>query len=344
MILTLWRLLTLQIDYRLAQDDTELRKICDQARYDDNIEPARKALKATSDDYDRRARYVQVLAESTVKGSGPKPDPQTGQIDTGETWVDQWAVRCPDDPDAQLVRAGSLRERAWKIRGGHWASTVRPEQWAEFGRLLRLAERALDLASHLAPEDPTPWAHRLRIMIDRSAPREDLDEVWAELIRRDPWNRDGHVSQLTSHCRKWGGSHEAMFDFARSVAATAPPGSPLHLLPVRAACEWALWEQDREYSGTAEEIDQRWRLDPTMQSDLDSALHRWFHQPASRHGEWLADVNFLAYGLARTGRDADAAPVFASIGRYMAPVPWAWWDDKNSTSAFFRARRRARRA
>ncbi|WP_223874562.1 DUF4034 domain-containing protein [Salinispora fenicalii] len=156
MILTLWRLLTLQIDYRLAQDDTELRKICDQARYDDNIEPARKALKATSGDYDRRARYVRVLAESTVRGSGPKPDPQTGQIDTGGTWADQWAARCPDDPDAQLVRAGSLRERAWEIRGGHWASTVRPEQWAEFDRLLPLAEQAINLASHLAPRTRGP--------------------------------------------------------------------------------------------------------------------------------------------------------------------------------------------
>lgn len=57
-------------------------------------------------------------------------------------------------------------------------------------------------------------------------------------------------------------------------------------------------------------------------------LSRWFHQPATRHADWLNDANVLAYGLARTGRDADAdaAPVFASIGRYM------------------QARRRARRA
>ena len=46
----------------------------------------------------------------------------------------------------------------------------------------------------------------------------------------------------------------------------------------------------------------------------------------------------------RTGRDAEAVPVFASIGRYMTDVPWAWWGDERHDAVFLRARRRARRA
>ncbi|MEQ4300374.1 hypothetical protein ABNF97_03080 [Plantactinospora sp. B6F1] len=139
--------------------------------------------------------------------------------------------------------------RAWEVRGGDWAATVRPEQWAEFNPLLHLAGQANDLALRLAPEGPTPWANRLRLMINQSAPREDVEETWRQLTRRDPWHREGHVLKLTYHCRKWSGSHEALFGFARSVAAAAPAGSPLHVLPVRAASEWALWEQERGSPG-----------------------------------------------------------------------------------------------
>ncbi len=345
MISTVWLLLTRQIDANPAQDDRLLREACQEARYGSDIGPARRAVAATRGDYDRRARYVRVLAESTAGGLGSRIDRTTGRVDTEAAWADRWAAGSPTDPDAQLVRAHSLVARAWEVRGGGWAATVRPEQWAEFHRLLHLAEQVNALAVRLAPEDPTPLTTRLRIMIAKSAAPEDVESTWQELIRRDPWHRDGHALQLTYRCRKWSGTHEEMFGFARSVAAAAPEGSPLHVLPVRAAAEWALWEQKRVSPGrTADEIGARWRQDPVMQSDLDNALSRWFHQPAARHADWLEDVNFLAYGLARSGRDADAAPVFASIGRYVTGVPWGWWGDGRGATPFIRARRRARRA
>lgn len=72
------------------------------------------------------------------------------------------------------------------------------------------------------------------------------------------------------------------------------------------------------------------------------------HYDRDLHGDkatWSwQDANFLAYGLARTGRDADAAQVFASIGRYMTSVPWSWWGRVHGDTAFIRARRRARHA
>ena len=344
MITTVWRLLTRQIDTNPAQDDAALREACTQARYGTDDGPARQMVIGSRSDYDRRARYVRVMAESTAGGLGSRIDRSTGRVDTEAAWTDRWAARCPTDPDAQLVRARSLMERAWEVRGGGWASGVRPEQWAEFRRLLQLAGEANDRAMQLAPQDPTPWVNRLHLMIDRSASREDVEETWRELTRRDPWHRDGHQLMLTYLCRKWSGSHEQMFSFARSVAAAAPVGSPLHVLPVRAAAEWALWEQERESPRrTAAEIGELWRQDPVMQSDLDNALARWFRQPANRHADWLHDVNFLAYGLARSGRDADAAPVFASIGKYVTSIPWSWYGHERGDVFFIRARRRARR-
>jgi hypothetical protein len=343
-ISTVWRVLTNQIDVAEAQDDAALREACKQARQGFD-EPARHAVARTRDDYDLRARYVHALAESTTGVLGSPIDRTTGRADTSANWTDRWAAHCPADPDAQLVRAGSLIARAWEVRGSGWASTVGPEQWAEFHRLLHLAEQVNNLAIQLAPADPTPWVNRLQLQIGYSAPRDDVEQTWRQLILRDPWHQPGHVLKLTYHCRKWSGSHDEMFAFARSVVAGAPDGSPLHVLPVRAAAEWALWEGDRvSPKPLADEIGERWRQDPAMQAELDSALSRWFCRPATRHGAWLDDANFLAYGLARTGRDADAAPVFAAIGKYMTLVPWNWWDDARADVNFVRARRRARRA
>ena len=196
MITTVWRLLTRQIDTNPAQDDAALREACTQARYGGDAGPARRIVAGSRDNYDRRARYVRVLAESTIGGLGSRIDRTTGRVDTEATWTDRWAARCPTDPDAQLVRAQSLLARAWDVRGGGWAATVRPEQWAEFNRLLHLAHQVNDLALRLAPEDPTPWANRLRLMIDQSAPRKDVEETWRELTRRDPWHRE-----VTQSCR-----------------------------------------------------------------------------------------------------------------------------------------------
>lgn len=344
MISTVWRVLTNQIDIAEAQDDAALREACKQARQGFD-ELARQAVARTRDDYDRRARYVQVLAQSTTGGFESPIDRTTGQADTSAHWTDRWAAHCPTDPDAQLVRARSLIARAWEVRGSDWASSVRPEQWAEFHRLLHLAEQVNDLATQLAPADPTPWVNRLQMQIGYSAPRDDVEQTWRQLTYRDPGHQGGHVLKLTYHCRKWSGSHDEMLGFARSVVAAAPVGSPLHVLPVRAAAEWALWEEERvSPKRPADEIGERWRQDSAMQADLDSALSRWFHQPAARHSAWLDDANFLAYGLARTGRDADAAPVFAAIGKYMTVLPWNWWGDARADINFVRARRRARRA
>ncbi len=345
MISTLWRLISRQIDTNPAQDDAALREACLQARHGSDDTQARRAVAGTRGDHDRRARYVRVLAESTAGGLGTRVDRATGRVDTAATWADRWAAGSPGDPDAQLVRARSLMARAWEVRGGGWAAEVRAGQATEFDRLLHLAAQANDLALRLAPEDPTPWVNRLHLLIDQPGTGEETDETWRELTRRDPWHREGHGLMLTYLCRKWHGSHEQMFGFARSVAAAAPAGSPLHVLPVRAAAEWALWEQERASSAlTADEAGQRWREDPAMRADLDNAMSRWFDRPASRHADWLLDANFLAYGLARAGRDREAAPVFASIGRYVTVVPWSWWGDGRGDACFIRARRRARRA
>src|SRR6185436_114566 len=70
-----------------------------------------------------------------------------------------------------------------------------------------------------------------------NAPREEALERLAELRRRDAHHAYGHHMMLVFLCEKWHGSHEEMFDFARSASGQAPDGSRLHALIANAHLE-----------------------------------------------------------------------------------------------------------
>lgn len=337
----------IDLDLHLAQDDPALRAAWDAARGGD-WRPARDLMATTRSDFDRRARYVWVLAESVTAepGAGVKSDPnrEVGAVDTTAAWTDRWAAAEPENADAVLLRARSLITRAWEVRGGSWASFVGPDAAAEFHRLLLLALPVGDKAAMLAPEDPTPWAQRLLLATALGASRADFERTWSEVIAREPLHREAHNFRLMYLCLKWRGSHEEMFAFARAAAAAAPFGSPLHVLPLHAAAEWAMWEFGREGSfRNILKVTDVLRSGPEFHADLDNALNRWFATAPGHHAMWYHDLNYLAYALVKANRHADAKAVFEAIGPYMENIPWVWMEPGNPEKGFRGARRRALR-
>ncbi|MBB2948255.1 hypothetical protein FB565_008038 [Actinoplanes lutulentus] len=304
------------VDVNPAQDDVELRQAAGKACGGD-WGPARDLLTALRHDYDRRARVVQVLAESTAGDGQP-------------AWPDRWAGADPVNPDALLVRARSLIVRGRRTGGD------------EFHRLLRKAVLLGDEAAVLAPDDPTPWAQRLTLMTVLGADGDTFEHGWAELTARDPWHREGHGCKLTYLCRRWRGSHERMFAFAREIAHAAPAGSPLRVLPLHAADEWALWETHHGADGgtmrQALSVIHTQREDPRFHAEVRAALELWFARPAYRHGLWFHDLNRLAHALHRAGQHQQARPVFAAIGAYFEDGPWSY---AGGEPAFQQARRKA---
>lgn len=335
-------------DLHYAQDDSGLRAACDAARSGDWA-PARDLMVATRTDPDRRARYVWVLATSATDDPWGAQRNTALPVDVTVAWPDLWAEADPNNPDAVLVRARSLVTRGWEVRGGGWGSTVGDAAAEEFRRLLLLALSVNSQAAALAPDDPTPWAQRLLMLTALSAPREEFDRSWAEVVARDPLHREAHEFKLMYLCEKWHGSHEQMFTFAREAAAAAPAGSPLVVLPLQANAEWVMLEHSRimKLPSAAAQIKAFANFDEgyggeRFQSELDAALQRWFAQPARKHGMWYDDLNSLAYGLARGNRLRDAKPVFEAIGPYMSELPWAWWEG-DAQKTFLKQRRKSLR-
>jgi hypothetical protein len=317
------------IDIHPAQDDAALRATCESVRNGDWT-AARDLMAATRADLDLRARRSWVLSE-TVTGvswarSGAIPINANGQVDTTATWVDRWAAEEPTNPDAMLVRARSMIGRGWAVRGSGWASSVSRAAFHEFHRLLLMAIPLCHEAARLFPEDPTPWGQLMMIASPLGVDRANVERCWAEVTARSPFHREAHAIRLMYLCKKWRGSHEEMFAFAREAAATAPPGSPLHALPLQANAEWARWELTREPMHAHQTVYETWLNDSRFQAELDGALNRWFAVADGKHGLWYTDLNYLAYALNRAQRYDDARPVFEAIGPYFETLPWAWGD------------------
>ncbi|BBH69566.1 hypothetical protein ACTI_62510 [Actinoplanes sp. OR16] len=283
------------VDSDPAGDDVPLRQAVTRSR-DGDWEPARDLLAASRHDYDRRAHLIAVIAASTAR-------------DGDTAWPDVWAGVEPRNPDALLLHARSLIAR---------------------DRRLPAALTLTEQAANLAPDDPTPWSQRLLLMTALGADRATRDAGWHQVIARDPWHREAHGHRLTHLCRRTTGAttHDDMFAFTHETASAAPTGSPLLVLPLAAANEWALWETHHgDGAGTmnrALQVIRAQRGNPGFHAAVETAYTGWFQQPATRHALWHHDLNLLAQALHRAEQHTRARPVFDAIGPYFDPEPWRY--------------------
>jgi hypothetical protein len=119
------------------------------------------------------------------------------------------------------------------------------------------------------------------------------------------------VQQL---CPKWGGSAEAVLEFARGCVKEAPLGSLNGAVLADAHIELA-----RDEGGFEAVYLRR----PEVTFDLISALDRSVDHPYFRpvHG-WVVARNSFAYALSGASQFVRAGRQFAEIGRRIAAVPW----------------------
>lgn len=158
----------------------------------------------------------------------------------------RWRVgRAGDDPgtaaDARALLGQALVARGWEVRTADRAQNVSQDQWRRFGILLREADEVLTGALEARPYHPAAASARLRVALGvgpESA--DDLRERFAIATHDRATLYPAHWLMLSIQCRKWYGSDEAMFGFARDVAASAPPGDPVSAMLPLAHIEFRL--------------------------------------------------------------------------------------------------------
>ncbi len=234
--------------------------------------------------------------------------------------VEAWART---EPSARSLSAlGGIYVRdAWAIRSSRRASDVDPSSWRGFLSKLEQAETLLRWTAATWRTAPDPWPHLITTSRGLEMGLPEMRARFAHLHERAPFHPYGCASMLQGLCKKWAGSHEAMFEFARWIDQYAPADSPAReALPV-AHIEFLLSDDDlqpRTYFSA-----------PNVAQELAGAAERYLAALASETPpSSFIVLNAYVIGVvpvdARSARIADE--LFRRIGDRVTEFPWHRWD------------------
>ncbi|MGE7389374.1 hypothetical protein ACQKM2_28270 [Streptomyces sp. NPDC004126] len=267
-------------------------------------------------------------------------------VAAGSDVVQAWRSEQPTSMAATVMHTRVAVERAVRAhRAGHPRTH---ELWQE-------AWQSCRTTAGLSPGDPVPWVCLLALALLDEERRMDEHRLpppgpmlppgpWgilAQADERDPHNREAYHRMLQFvHAGAPGPrpSSEAV-NFARWAVAAAPPGSPVHLLPL-----YVHVERYRREGGQERALDLHWVAEDAIR-DAVHALDAWFAYAEPAQASPL-DLNHLAHALWGAHRFEDAARVFDAMGGYWTTLPWAQRtrdpaDPALAEEVFLRARSRS---
>lgn len=233
-------------------------------------------------------------------------------------WIGEWLRGDESSAAAHLIAGRHAIYWAWQARGSGAASAVEDESWRLFFGRLNMAEMLLKRAAELDPGDPTPWAFMVISARGLQTEKTEKRVRFEEAIKRAPHHRVAHSQMLQNLCKKWGGSHEAMFDFARAAAAKAPPDCALHTLIAEAHIErWLADDEATTRPGA------NYFTTPAVRNEIARAANAYFHGPAfTATIDSVRNRNYFAFCLWLAGEREAAAEQFRAIGGWVSEYPW----------------------
>lgn len=280
---------------------------------DTDLLSVQQLLRETGEDWDRRAHRLSVL-------SGPA-------FSVARHWHD----RRPRDPDALVLRAWS--QWTWLRRAAADPS------WSAGASLIDV-RGTLDLctlAAGLRPYDPMPWVIRLGLLRLDGQPRSALLPTWSEVRSRDPWNRAACLEALGYLSPAEQGSLTDLLAFVDSMRAEMPSDAPAISLPLTAGV--LLYHRRLGQVGLVSQLEaSRYWSQPDAVRTLDRSLEELLSPGFLGTAAALADLNLLAYALAKADRLQDAGRVFVKLDGIV--TSWPWGRDGDPVEAFTQWQRR----
>jgi hypothetical protein len=220
-----------------------------------------------------------------------------------------------------LVRGAHGVLWAWEARGSGKADTVNEAGFDTFHQRLMQAREDLMRASRLEEADATPWVYLLITIRGLEEGIEAGLACFQQLRQRHRWSVYGHIQMLQLLTEKWGGSHQAMFEFARAASDAAPVGSLVHRVIADAHAErWLYlrnWEQDRK--GAAGYFRRG-----DVKREIEQAARQSIWAPSfmpSRRA--VIDRNMFAFCFTMMDEFKAARREFDAIGPIVTSSPWA---------------------
>ncbi len=254
-----------------------------------------------------------------------------------QDWIGEWVDAEPRSTLPLLVRGSHAVFWAWEARTGARAENVSQDQFKEFWRRLRFAENNLDEVVERDAEDTTARTFLVISARGRQVDAAEADRRFADVVARHPHHRIAHEQMLQYRCRKWFGSHEQMFEFARETVAKAPAGSLLGNLIVAAHIERWLDLPSDESVGFLE--------DEAVRAEFNAAADLSVRHPAYRKRPgWPSAHNTFAMGFCLADDLPSAAEQFEVIGDQVTEWPWQYINSDDPVQQFTAWREDARAA
>lgn len=252
------------------------------------------------------------------------------------SWQAAWLQAEAHDPDALLVAGAHMIRHAWHARSGATIDQVSADRYAVFHSRLLQAEHLLARAASLAPGDPTVLAEQLVTARGLQLPADEAQRRFDAMIAIAPRHYSGHQAMLQIKCEKWGGSHEAMFAFAREAVARGGPGSGLAALAVSAHVERMVYMGMDERDPLAVTIrPERYFLQADVAAEVAAAAQASVLLPSFIiTKQAVHQRNIIACALWRVGSFSAAGHLLRQLGnKSFTASPWQFFDDAGPQEA-----------
>ncbi|SER04453.1 hypothetical protein SAMN05216188_107183 [Lentzea xinjiangensis] len=308
-------------DVDLAFDDDELLHAL-HALADGDLTPALGFLTATRDQPYRRELALDAFAYA---GSPVLPHLLAA------TEAD------PDNVQLLLLLGSAQVAVGWQARGARYADHTTDEQWAGLRDSTQQARRTLLRAAELDPDDVAPWAMLMAVALGAPLATREPADIYEEVHKRVPDLVNATLRRLQSTAKKWYGSEEEMFAFARTGIADLPDGHPLLAMIAVAHIEKHL----ENYRTGGNKLKRLWRALTYLgkqRDEVNAASDRLLAGADDHpHSRWGHQIFATYYLEADKEQDRDR---FAQHMRRSGPLPmrWPWSYFGNHEKQFAKAR------
>ncbi|SHM57570.1 hypothetical protein [Cryptosporangium aurantiacum] len=233
-------------------------------------------------------------------------------IPGADQFLRQVVAREPSALGGTLLGA-SLVQVGWRARTSYAASRVSRDQFAAFHHHLREAEQTLMDVTARDPSAVSAWEYRLLTARGLELGQAEALRRYARLSRTDPHHYGSQLCMIQQLCPKWGGSWEALYQFAREQAAAAPPGSLSGALVPQAHLERWTTMDDNEVRAYLQ----------SAAAEVWAAAQRSVLNPQFRlEPRWVTAVNAFAVFFGLLGDQRSTAPFFRLMGDFACDVYW----------------------
>ncbi|MEU4425976.1 hypothetical protein AB0F81_35605 [Actinoplanes sp. NPDC024001] len=253
------------------------------------------------------------------------PASRTGLIRLGGARPHEGFLRAvfrddPADGAAAAMYGSCLIDIGWGIRGGGTARTVSRQQFDLFRKWLLQAEQVLTEGTARCPGDTALWASRLDTARGLQAGQAEARRRYDRLAEIDPHHWPAQMLMVQQLCPKWGGSWEAVHQFAHDAMMAAPAGGMQGGLVAEAHIEhWFSLLGDDNAAATA------YLRSPAVSESIYQSAHRSIGAPEFRRDwGWVKVGSEFAFLFSELGDRAATAWLFDGLGPLATEFPWHW--------------------